>query len=739
MSRYARGAALSRGARNERHGLRAALAVMMTVLLAIGSMPIAYADDDGFEGSGGGNALEEAEPRILKQVYVTDDTKGWLVANAWSRFDAALKVIGKWELRGKLTKLMRSRLSNSQTGGNFYRLAQKFVGPYATTDYLPLWASNWVSQYTGVPEQAGATVMVWGNTVYTLEAMQREISNARDDFLKVYNGESVNDGDYDTWVFSGNTKYVSPKTGAQYPTQFFYQSGTHGTQYTNYKFRNSIPSDDTEDDGYQGHLLDEKLDFTLRFPKGTLDEYSDYRKIVRFIADNTQPYSGTLDFYIYMIPADKEFTTSSGTNSNYDRDTEYIKSATVPAGWKRIQALNVSDYLCDASNVTVTYEETFTVSSGTNNTSLSGTTSSMTFLLEESSINPVEPPDDKWPTNDPNPTTDPPSTTPPDPDPDPPTTTPEPPDPPTTTPDPPTTTPEPPVVEPTPIYDPPVVDPTNTSNVDYTPWLAAILAELKVIDSNVRSGMTAVVSAVNRVVTGLGNIRTDLTSHCQHLRDQMEASSTSINGYNQSLFNWAFGDNGRLEHYNVVLMQYLQELFTWLADQLRYQYEPQDVPLYDDSSVIGWLRKIYNKLGKDVVVNTPKDPVNDPESWWDWLLNAVGGFFDQFVKMLTDLGSGLPAIGEFLQSTFPFSIPWDIAAFLGVMAAEPVTPVFSIPMAETEFWDSFDYEVDLHFLDDAMATVRAFELFSFAYYLAWKTTDLLRMLDISKYYGGGDS
>lgn len=176
---------------------------------------------------------------------------------------------------------------------------------------------------------------------------------------------------------------------------------------------------------------------------------------------------------------------------------------------------------------------------------------------------------------------------------------------------------------------------------------------------------------------------------------------------------------------------YLKELFEWLADQFAFESGGS----YNDSTVISWLKKIYSKLGTGSN-SRPTDPVADPVetgSWLDTLINNL-------LTALNDLFPGLlNQVGEFfggalgnLTSKFPFSIPWDVAAILGLLAANPVAPSVTIPAYTVDahgLTQAGSYEIDLGDYDAAFGAVRLMMRIAFALYVCVHTKDFLDVIE----------
>lgn len=93
------------------------------------------------------------------------------------------------------------------------------------------------------------------------------------------------------------------------------------------------------------------------------------------------------------------------------------------------------------------------------------------------------------------------------------------------------------------------------------------------------------------------------------------------------------------------------------------------------SDINTWLQMIYNKMRSG---NSP-NPVTQPDGWDEWFGKLLDELVDRLLDMLPLGAAELLAELARLRAVFPFSIPWDIGLMLGLLRAEPVTPVFDIP------------------------------------------------------------
>lgn len=253
-----------------------------------------------------------------------------------------------------------------------------------------------------------------------------------------------------------------------------------------------------------------------------------------------------------------------------------------------------------------------------------------------------------------------------------------------------------------PTVDPPTViqvptqgpDPTGT---DYTPYLIDILHELQDFE-------TLFVSTMNSLFA-------ELESHCYHLRMALHNEI----GYLAQSFSYSLNTE------ITSLANYLHELFEWLAAQLQSDV----VNEYDDSSVLYWLRRIWLQLGG----SEPK-VVSDDDGAGEFWLNVLKKLFDMMFDNGSQLIDDVVDFFDGLKEIFPFSIPWDVAAILGLLVAAPETPAVDLTITEPLSGGVMRFQGDLHWLDGSMGAVRQMELIAFTVYLLWRTRDVLDLFKV---------
>ena len=297
--------------------------------------------------------------------------------------------------------------------------------------------------------------------------------------------------------------------------------------------------------------------------------------------------------------------------------------------------------------------------------------------------------------------------------------------PPTNWPDP----PESPTVDPPSVPDPPSDDPiqqpTDTPIQPPNVW-------------------TPIVSPSDPTFTvDLQGILDALATHCQHIRNNLDSNFAQL--YNNMTDYWSrkytnfkqfldgqFGYIGdTIVDETDDLMDYLKELFEWLAEQFDWSVSGTG---YNDNTVVSWLRKIYNRLGGGTTIRPP-DPVVQPKETGDWLSQLLQNLVNELLSLGQDVLADLVASFSQLISKFPFSIPWDIAAILALLVAEPQAPVLELPQyayTGVAIQQVGTYRLDLSEWDSVMEVVRPMETILFAGWLAFKTDFFKGLLELSK-------
>lgn len=238
-----------------------------------------------------------------------------------------------------------------------------------------------------------------------------------------------------------------------------------------------------------------------------------------------------------------------------------------------------------------------------------------------------------------------------------------------------------------------------------------------------------------------------MDEHCIHLQN---ALYTDLNALYNKLASTITEDNQKTRTLisnrftwlgNVIsecldtLNDNLYDYFHWLGEQFDFQNSGG----YNDSTVVAWLKKIYAKLGGGSPVNPkPVDPVSDPFDFGKWLSDL----WNTFIADLIAIGAeGMAAIADDLQQLihkFPFSIPWDIAAMLALLVAEPQTPVIQFPMfSYNGSVQVIQTTIDLTPYNNYVEPVRVMIKIGFAAVLAWRTKDMMELLTMAR--GGNNA
>ena len=286
---------------------------------------------------------------------------------------------------------------------------------------------------------------------------------------------------------------------------------------------------------------------------------------------------------------------------------------------------------------------------------------------------------------------------------------------------------------------------SNASGQDIIPYLQAILAALNNITRNIATYMLNVQNLINDVIACNDNNTSQIIAKLQLIITAINNVSSTINsgiGELDTDINAGLGEiyeligdfQGAVHNEFKSLKTYLKSLFQWLADQFDYTFDGGD---YDDSSILYWLRRIYYKLGAGRVNTRPTDPVADPVGIGDWLAQLFRNFLGGLLGIGGEaLDAVLDALDD-LRNKFPFSIPWDLAAILGLLVADPVAPNFDVPqytITNEGLQQVATYHIDLAVFDDVMVGVRTMETLVFAFCLAFKTDFFKGLLTVH----GGD-
>lgn len=141
-------------------------------------------------------------------------------------------------------------------------------------------------------------------------------------------------------------------------------------------------------------------------------------------------------------------------------------------------------------------------------------------------------------------------------------------------------------------------------------------------------------------------------------------------------------------------------------------------------SIIGYISNL-GSTGTQILVN--------PSSWLETIAQLIASLLSLLPASaaLASLASSLSP----LTGVFPFSIPWDLAALMGLLVAEPVTPVIHYPAWIGHGVNPYDVVLDLSQFNGVAALARRAEFLVFAFGLAMNTRRLLS--NVSAF--GGDA
>ena len=679
-----------------------ALALLFALLLV---PAVSLADTSG----SGGGYFGWSDMIVDGNTVITEDgyqLQGYVVA-ASSRYDAACAVLGVDA--GSLSSEAETKLSNESTGGQFYAFVQDMeVNEFG--NYPAGWAGD-------TPFLSGLNSVYGVGNVYWIVTGDEAKDGARNDFNTVKNGGSLGGnsggggGDLSTIILlSGEGKV----------------------------YRNSNVVD--------AGTLTVELSQTI---VDRLESYSDLSNLYVFVINGMRD-SRYNESRLYIIKTNQTVTytkESSGYNNYYDssagtnvRTGLYNYVINVPSG-----SMVYSEYIKNTG-----WTEAFT-SIEVNSLSFSASNNAKTFTYGGTAIftNAITSGGGGETNNWPQPTqpnTDPPEVPSP--------STPSEPTQPSVDPSDDLVWGTPPQFDPsdtlTPIVSEPSVtivnvtsEPTGTDPTDYTPWLRAILNELKNIHTDLGNLLNGVISAINRVISALNDLNAALTTHCGHIRT---AIHNDFNYYVRNIISQMVSDtntvgtNIRTQVGWLVqsmrdcyshLEDYLYDLFHWLAEQFDFTFP--SVPSYDDRSVLYWLKKIWLRLGTNqyyspIGPSSPTPTAQDVETgfdWWAWLLSLIDQLFN---NVASELVEDVDAFVESLREIWPISVPWDLLGAFVLLGANPETPTWTVTIPSVCGLPSYDYVIDLHPYDGLAATVRNMETIVFAYYLLMKSDWLLDLI-----------
>lgn len=600
--------------------------------------------------------------------------KGYVVLNCSNANLAALAVIGRSGDYLQLTSDQLAKLSNESTGGAFYTLTSRFRAVGASGSQSPYYPSWWGGgSIEGVIDNAYAAMMVNASggygTVWAVETNAGQIASALEDYEVIYNGGNLGGGGSGGGGEVGrNISFYGNRNYTSSNASYGYYAVGTDTSSILYHFQ------------YTGTTYTVKSPFTINITLTNDLPYSvseyDY-----FASLNTATSSNSRKITITIFAFKKNTYTLNKSNNQYS-GLEVINTVNATENYYRAEMSSINNYTCDGE--VLTFNNAMSLTFYQRNPALVYSTG-YDFLPLQISGPPAPP--NNWPDPPSNPTPTPP-----------------------TVPDPPTDTP---VTQPTPPTDPtPPTYPITTIYEGDTYVVADIAAILDAMDEHCQHLQQAIYNAASDLYESLSD----------YLQDEFQATRQSIHND----LGWLVGC---IHDEFQGLMDYLQELFDWLADQFSFTYSGGT---YNDSSVISWLRMIYLKLGNGGGNTRPVDPVSDPFGIGKWLNDLWAGFLAAL------LGIGANGIGavtsgmQTLTTKFPFSVPWDIAALLTLLVTQPVAPVVHVPQFAVDSQYGLvqlqDMTIDLSVYDTYWVPVRLIEKIAFAVFLATQTKDMLELL-----------
>lgn len=705
------------------------LALLFALLL---SPSVSLADTSGSGGGyfGWADMIVDGNTVITEGGY---QLQGYVVA-ASSRYDAACAVLGVDA--GSLTPEAETQLSNASTGGQFYAFVQDMeVNEFG--NYPAGWAGD-------TPFLSGLNSVYGVGNVYWIVTGDEAKDGARNDFNTVKNGGSLggnpgggdfSDGDYLEFAcktYLRQTANLNLWDGTKWA-----MNGCNGLQsyYTN---NNLLPND-----------------IIVRVPKSIFPnvDYSSVRSGVIAIGNNTD---NKIHINIHVclsmsdsVRSDVQTGFTVGGSGPYAGQTyTYDSYDSVGVGSPSTRSVTfTSNYVYSNGILDITSTQTSsTMLNDYTGASLSYKTVSGFLVGSAGGGGGGGGETNNWPQPT-QPNTDSPDV--PEP------TTPTEPTQPSVDPSDDVTWGTPPQFNPsdtlTPIVTEPTVtiinvtnEPTGTDPTDYTPWLRAILNELKNIHTDLGNLLNGVISAINRVISALNDINVSLSTHCGHIRtaihndfdyyvrtimSQMVSDTDTIGLNIRTQVGWLVQSMRECFSH---LEDYLYDLFHWLAEQFDFTFP--SAPSYDDRGVIYWLKQIWLKLGTNqyyspIGPSAPTPSVQDVETgfdWWAWLLSLIDQVFNNVVS---DLVEDVDAFVESLREIWPISVPWDLLGAFVLLGASPETPSWTVTIPAVGGMPSYDYVIDLHPYDGLAATVRNMETVVFAFYLLMKSDWLLDLIN----------
>lgn len=643
-----------------------------------------------------------------------------VICIADNAYDAALVTCGVMTNDERLTADAKAKLSNESSGGSFYTLTTMFKCFQGEDGYN---YPDWVSNPYGLIE--GFSYMYGNSSVWWARYESYLLTSAKEDLQTILAGGSLGGGS-GSGSGSGSGGYYLYKGYCQYVTS---GQKLYFGEKNNLVNSSGVPAN-------EDNLLTNQL--YIRLPVSAVDSWlsqlgSGYTVDNTVVQIQCVTANGTISVYLYA--KNEPITSITLTDASIGSlNYKYYNCNT--SIYFKYTAQSVTTYSIGKYNGddAVTLSD-FNFSGSTTDYVLSNRSRIATLLYDTGET--IAPPTN-WPESEP--TT--PKTKP---------VVPDPPD---------TTAPTVPTYDPKSYTNPVITTGTgdtynsttiNTYNYnletsvadgqDIIPYLQAILAATNNISRNLATYMINIQSLINdvieandnnasQIVAKLTSIITAINNACSTINSGIGELDTDINTGLGEIYDLIGDFQGAVHNEFRSLKTYLKSLFQWLADQFDYTFDGGD---YDDSSILYWLRRIYYKLGAGRVNTRPTDPVADPVGIGDWLAQLFRNFLGGLLGIGGDaLDAVLDALDD-LRDKFPFSIPWDLAAILALLVADPVAPNFDVPqysITNEGLQQVATYHIDLSVFDDVMVGVRTMETLVFAFCLAFKTDFFKGLLEV---------
>lgn len=246
---------------------------------------------------------------------------------------------------------------------------------------------------------------------------------------------------------------------------------------------------------------------------------------------------------------------------------------------------------------------------------------------------------------------------------------------------------------------------------------------------------------VNNFTADLQGILDAMDEHCIHLQNaiwwnfnqfwqklgtKLTNDFATMRTFLSQQFSWIVSS---IDSMFESLKDYLEDLAEWLRDELNYTISGSS---YDDNTLLSWLKKIYYKLGNGNVSTKPVDPNANPDGVGDWISQLLANLFTALDDLAGGLLTSLATLIGGLVTKFPFSIPWDVAAILGLLVATPQAPNFDVPVYVfngTQLVQAGTYEIDLDAWTPYLTGIHMMIKVSFILFLLLKTKDFMTMME----------